>query len=427
MAQIMDYLVPWSDFEKASHRYGDEGIPYYVLEASSNPNFRPRERFVASSLKKAKAQGNKYPYAAIDRLVDGAVTGGWRRTPKTPEWWFSGGYEPDERESNPARRAHSRNFATCKECERLTRQFEREGMSTSDAQAAAEAEHMKAGAVRAQKGPESMSAKMKPSKVDLSRVKHYYLNGVIAANNGDARNPHPPRSLAAFAWSKGNADKRMSPRSIWDAYYDDSGVPRSRNPSRKSIHTAKFDRCVESVKRSGSDVNPYAVCSSAIGEEGSVRKGHRRRNPAGYPFILSKNGMVQVYSDAGQELPYTWTGIVQDGNASSHVKFWYLGRENGERSFNALHAKTYDEAKTEARRFMKRGRNPLPAVRKLYYIICAHKGVENYYLARSGKLTRSQSSAARFPTAAAAIDKAKAHLKNYAASRKYRFDLKLAY
>lgn len=191
---------------------------------------------------------------------------------------------------------------------------------------------------------------MKPSKLDLSRVRHYYLDGVVAANNGDTRNPHPPRSLAAFAWDKGNADKRMSPRSIWDAYYDDSGVPRSRNPSRRSVHTPKFDRCVQSVKRSGSPVNPYAVCSSAIGYEGSVKKGHRMR-----------------------------------------------------------------------------GRNPLPSVRKVYYIICAHKGAENYYLARSGKLTREQSSAARFPTAQMAIDKAKAHLKNYAASRKYRFDLKLAY
>lgn len=81
---------------------------------------------------------------------------------------------------------------------------------------------------------------------------------------------------------------------------------------------------------------------------------------------------------------------------------------------------------SEVSRYMRQS-NPLPSVRKVYYIIHAHKGSENYYLARSGKLARSQSSAARFPTAQMAIDKAKAHLKNYAASRKYRFDLKLAY
>lgn len=127
-------------------------------------------------------------------------------------------------------------------------------------------------------------------------------------------------------------------------------MSKKQNPSRHSIHFAKFDRCVRDVKKSGSPVNAYAVCSSAIGYEGSVRKGHRRRKG-----------------------------------------------------------------------------NPLPSVRKVYYIICAHKGAENYYLARSGKLTRSQSSAARFSTAQAAIDKAKQHLKNYAASRKYRFDLKFAY
>lgn len=125
---------------------------------------------------------------------------------------------------------------------------------------------------------------------------------------------------------------------------------RKRNPSRRSIHTAKWDRCVKDVSARGGAKSAAAVCTATIGYRGSVRKGHRRR-----------------------------------------------------------------------------GRNPLPAVRKVYYIICAHKGAENYYLARSGKLTRSQSSAARFATAAAAIDKAKAHLRAYAASRKYRFDLKLAY
>lgn len=51
-------------------------------------------------------------------------------------------------------------------------------------------------------------------------------------------------------------------------------MPRRRKP----IHTARFDRCVEDVKRSGTASNPYAVCSSELGERKSILKAHRR-NP----------------------------------------------------------------------------------------------------------------------------------------------------
>lgn len=101
--QIMDYLIPWSEFEKNSHRYGDEGVPYYVVETSSHANYRPKERYVTDSLKKAKAHGKGSPYADIEKLIDGAVVGRWGRDPKHPEFLWLGGYGGDERESNPFR------------------------------------------------------------------------------------------------------------------------------------------------------------------------------------------------------------------------------------------------------------------------------------------------------------------------------------
>lgn len=52
-------------------------------------------------------------------------------------------------------------------------------------------------------------------------------------------------------------------------------------PGRRSIHTPKWDRCVKAVRISARryhrKVNAYAVCSARLGEQGSVKKGHRRK------------------------------------------------------------------------------------------------------------------------------------------------------
>lgn len=47
-------------------------------------------------------------------------------------------------------------------------------------------------------------------------------------------------------------------------------------PGRKSIHTAKFDRCVSRVKARGGRVNAYAVCQSSLGSK-AIKKSHRRK------------------------------------------------------------------------------------------------------------------------------------------------------
>jgi len=54
-------------------------------------------------------------------------------------------------------------------------------------------------------------------------------------------------------------------------------------PSAKSVHTAKFDRCVRRVKRQMKkypgkydDNSPYAICMRSVGYKGSIKKRHRR-------------------------------------------------------------------------------------------------------------------------------------------------------
>ena len=42
-----------------------------------------------------------------------------------------------------------------------------------------------------------------------------------------------------------------------------------------SIHTAKWQRCVEDVKAKGSAVNPFAVCTASIGRQGTFQAEHR--------------------------------------------------------------------------------------------------------------------------------------------------------
>jgi len=46
-------------------------------------------------------------------------------------------------------------------------------------------------------------------------------------------------------------------------------------PGRKSIHTAKWDRCVQKVGTSKGAQNAYAVCTAQLGS-GSFKKGSKK-------------------------------------------------------------------------------------------------------------------------------------------------------
>lgn len=47
---------------------------------------------------------------------------------------------------------------------------------------------------------------------------------------------------------------------------------------KKRIHKKKWERCVKKVKEKSPDVNPYAICTSSIGYEGSILKKHRKKD-----------------------------------------------------------------------------------------------------------------------------------------------------
>lgn len=41
---------------------------------------------------------------------------------------------------------------------------------------------------------------------------------------------------------------------------------------RKPIHTKKWDLCVKGVKKKGTAVNPYAVCTKSLGKKAFLKK-----------------------------------------------------------------------------------------------------------------------------------------------------------
>src|SRR5487761_1613738 len=211
---------------------------------------------------------------------------------------------------------------------------------------------------------------------------------------------------------------------------------RVENPGARSAHTKKWDDCVRDVKRSGSKVSPYAVCSSAIGYEGSVRKGHRRRNPTRqrYQIFVGESqetmhyfGTKPNYSDAMNAAreyqiahPYVRTEVRMHPDDKP-------GRPAHRKLLRELE-QHFSMDEKDLKRMRKE--NPLPklsSVRAVYYVVSASKGREQFFLKRSGKLTRNAVDAARFRTTKEAVDKAKAHLAKYPASRKFRFDVKIAY
>lgn len=49
-------------------------------------------------------------------------------------------------------------------------------------------------------------------------------------------------------------------------------------PRRSRVHTKRWDRCVRDIRRKGGASSAEAVCSSRLGERGSVLKSHRRKN-----------------------------------------------------------------------------------------------------------------------------------------------------
>jgi hypothetical protein len=79
-------------------------------------------------------------------------------------------------------------------------------------------------------------------------------------------------------------------------------VDRAHNPHRKHIHTAKFERCVRDVSKRGTAKDPYAVCTAGIGYRGSLKAGHRRRNPARGELDEVAGRELELYADNDSSL-----------------------------------------------------------------------------------------------------------------------------
>lgn len=176
----------------------------------------------------------------------------------------------------------------------------------------------------------------------------------------------------------------------------DQNQARASNPSRRSIHTARWDDCVRDVKKKGGRYDPYAVCTARLGYRGSVKAGHRRSNPAHDSRLRE---LEKKRDRAMDQLGADWQSEFTDEELRE------LGR-------------LQDDARSQ---------NPLPETRPVYYAVRARKAYHTFWLSRHGKLVRLAKDAARFRTVKEAEEAARAHLTRYDASRAYRFEVTLAY
>jgi len=131
---------------------------------------------------------------------------------------------------------------------------------------------------------------------DVYKNEKKYKQVVITTNKGFDLNIDPPNDSWKMSLQKGvklkndkNYDSlskyrnRSYNRSIKkeeiELFVDDL-LLEVKKKSEKRIHTKKWDRCVKAVeeknKENNTDYNPYAVCQSSIGYEGSILKPHRR-------------------------------------------------------------------------------------------------------------------------------------------------------
>jgi hypothetical protein len=95
---------------------------------------------------------------------------------------------------------------------------------------------------------------------------------------------------------------------------------RELNPSRRSIHTAKWDRCVKDVREKGGAANPDAVCTAMLGERGSIKKSHRRNPNRKRRSNPTSNWIITARRSGGAELTFTGDKLTSAPSAEP-VKF----------------------------------------------------------------------------------------------------------
>lgn len=73
-------------------------------------------------------------------------------------------------------------------------------------------------------------------------------------------------------------------------------------PGRRR-HSRKWDHCVQQVKRRGAAVDPYAVCTAALGEL-SLRKRARKKNPLSQKERLQLARHLAQHAELRKLKPY---------------------------------------------------------------------------------------------------------------------------
>lgn len=74
-------------------------------------------------------------------------------------------------------------------------------------------------------------------------------------------------------------EKKKDAETKGNPYYGEKStfnLPLEKAKKEKKLHTPKAKRCIESVKKQGGDVNPYAVCTASIGKEEAIKKEHQK-------------------------------------------------------------------------------------------------------------------------------------------------------
>ena len=226
---------------------------------------------------------------------------------------------------------------------------------------------------------------------------------------------------------------------------------RESNPSRRSIHTAKWDRCFEDVSAKGGARSAAAVCTSMLGERGSIKAGHRRKNPSARGYIITGVG-GELRNQVGYKpggYPVYWTGTEWSDNPKDAKE--YLSERTAHLTVTHSYSNKYGsisnfwtrpvereklrDKNPTATRVLKRERvsNPsgfqLEKTQRLYFMVHAHPhrgGGERLWLTQSGTLSADKGNGARYTSVEVAVARAKAFLKKHRVARKYRFDVCLS-
>lgn len=181
---------------------------------------------------------------------------------------------------------------------------------------------------------------------------------VVAPERGEDLNPREvarriiklaEKNSAAFTRANAKRSERM--QNIENLKTEIVGLEKELADAHHELEVAK----VEAENRkpiSQPDPNPPEPQPDNIAETTNPAKQEKDDSNIHVPFTMATNGKVIAYDRDGNALPDDWTGVVISSEGSgSTPTYFYLGQDNGERSFHGLQAETYEEALKESEKY----------------------------------------------------------------------------